>query len=130
MARILGIGGIFFKSHSPKELAHWYQKHLGLTASEEGGSILEFKHLTENGFAVWGPFEENTDYFQPSSKGFMFNFIVDDLNEALSQAKKGGAQVMDRIEEHVYGRFGWFIDPEGNKVELWQPSSRKPKNYT
>jgi len=78
--------------------------------------------LPTRSFTVWSPFPANTDYFSPSTREFMFNLIVDDLDGALGQVHLGGAQVVGEVEEHEYGRFGWFIDPEGNKVELWQPS--------
>ena len=89
----------------------------------DGKSSVEFQPSTvpPNGFAVFSPFPANTDYFAPSKRDFMFNLIVDDLDGALGQVHLGGGQVVGEIEEHEYGRFGWFIDPDGNKVELWQP---------
>jgi len=89
----------------------------------DGKNSVEFRpqSMPANGFTVWSPFPANTDYFAPSNHHFMFNLIVDDLDEALGQVHLGGGQVVGEIEEHEYGRFGWFIDPDGNKVELWQP---------
>ena len=91
----------------------------------DGKSSIEFQSgaLPGHGFTVWSPFPGNTDYFAPSKKEFMFNLIVDDLDGALGQVHLGGAQVVGEVEEHEYGRFGWFIDPDGNKVELWEPSA-------
>ena len=78
--------------------------------------------MPQRSFIVWSPFPEATDYFRPSAREFMFNLIVDDLDAALGQVHLGGAQVVGEVEEHEYGRFGWFVDPDGNKVELWQPA--------
>ena len=75
----------------------------------------------ENSSTVWSPFHRETKYFEPSTQRFMFNLIVDDLGGALSQVQTGGANLVGEIEEYDYGRFGWFLDPEGNKVELWEP---------
>ena len=79
--------------------------------------------MPKNGFTVWSAFRFSTDYFAPSSKEFMFNLVVDDLRDALKQVKDGGAQIIGEIEEYEYGKFGWFMDPDGNKVELWEPAT-------
>ena len=120
-AKVLGIGGIFFKSEEPGKLAAWYKKWLGFDI--ESGFSASFHHnsLPEGSFTVWAPFQDSTDYFEPSGKEFMVNLVVDDLINALVQVKTGGAQVLDDVREHEYGMFGWFIDPDGNKIELWQP---------
>jgi predicted enzyme related to lactoylglutathione lyase len=120
MAKVLGLGGVFFKSPDPARLRAWYARWLGLYSE---GSSAEFypDTMPANAYAVWSPFPVATDYFDPSSRDFMVNFVVDDLDEALEQVEAGGAEVMDEIEEAEYGRFGWFIDPDGNKVELWEP---------
>jgi predicted enzyme related to lactoylglutathione lyase len=124
MAKALGIGGVFFKSPDPARLQGWYAQTLGINAqSEEGMSFAIFPPGTmpENGYTVWSPFDSGTTYFAPSSKEFMVNLIVDNLEEALSQVAAGGAQVVGDVQKSEYGGFGWFIDPDGNKVELWQP---------
>ncbi len=123
-AKVLGIGGIFFKSEEPGKLAAWYKKWLDFEI--ESGYSASFKHepLPEKSFTVWAPFQDSTDYFEPSKKEFMINLIVDDLINALVQVKTGGAQVLDDVREHEYGMFGWFIDPDGNKIELWQPKKK------
>jgi predicted enzyme related to lactoylglutathione lyase len=120
MAKVLGLGGLFFKSLEPEKLLAWYAQWLGIG---DGKASIEFRCATmpANSFTVWSPFPANTDYFAPSGRAFMFNLIVDDLDGALGQVHTGGAQVVGEIEEHEYGRFGWFIDPDGNKVELWEP---------
>jgi len=122
MAKALGIGGVFFRSLDPKALIAWYAEHLGFEP-EAGHDSVSFKPATvpPGGLTVWGPFKETTDYFSPSEKPYMFNLMVDDLEGALEQVKAGGAEVIGEIEEYDYGRFGWFIDPEGHKVELWVP---------
>jgi len=121
MAKVLGVGGIFFKSQNPKELYEWYAKWLGMELSDWGTVYLP-KDLPANAQTVWSAFDAETDYFAPSSKEFMFNLIVDDLGVALQQIQEGGGQLIGEIQNMEYGSFGWFIDPDGNKVELWEPS--------
>lgn len=120
MAKVLGLGGLFFKSPDPERLLAWYAKWLGLG---DGKASVEFQFtsMPANAFTVWSPFAANTEYFAPSSRDFMFNLVVDDLDGALTQVHAGGGRIVGEIEEHEYGRFGWFVDPDGNKVELWQP---------
>jgi predicted enzyme related to lactoylglutathione lyase len=124
MAKVLGIGGVFFKSPDTARLCQWYSQWLGLNIeSESGMSFVLFhpKSMPANGYTVWSAFDATTCYFAPSDKEFMFNLVVDNLDEALSQVRAGGAQEVGEAEKNDYGRFGWFIDPDGNKVELWQP---------
>jgi predicted enzyme related to lactoylglutathione lyase len=124
MAKVLGIGGIFFKSPDPKRLCQWYSHWLGLAVeSELGFSSASFypRSMPGNGYTVWSAFASTTTYFSPSDNEFMFNLVVDNLEQALGQVKAGGAQVVGDIEKSDYGQFGWFMDPDGNKVELWQP---------
>lgn len=126
MAKVLGIGGVFFKSPDPQRLNQWYAEWLGLTVELESGiSFVSFHPHTmpKTGYTVWSAFESTTDYFAPSEKQFMVNLVVDNLDEALDQVKAGGAQTVGDIEVNAYGRFGWFMDPDGNKVELWEPPS-------
>ena len=130
MANILGVGGIFFKSPDPQKLCLWYSQYLGLKfESESGFSFVPFfpQSMPKNGYTVWSAFASTTSYFSPSDNQFMFNLVVDDLEEALSQVKAGGAQVSGEIEKSDYGQFGWFMDPDGNKVELWQPPESQPE---
>lgn len=121
MARVIGVGGVFFKSPDPEKLYQWYVDHLGI-AKDEGPGV-SFRNAAQpgDGYVVWGAFREDTTYFAPSNKDHMFNLVVDDLDGALDQVAAGGATVVGEIEEYEYGRFGWFMDPDGNKVELWQP---------
>jgi predicted enzyme related to lactoylglutathione lyase len=124
MRRVTGIGGIFFKSKNPKVLAEWYQKHLGIPIEEWGGAAFRW-HDQNNpqgiGTTIWNPFPEDTKYFAPSASSFMINYRVDDLVELLKALRSEGVQVDEKMEESEYGKFGWIVDIEGNKIELWQP---------
>ena len=120
MAKVLGVGGVFFKCKDHKALGEWYKEHLGMPFGEYGAS-LKPDTIPEGGMTVWGPFKGETEYFDPSGREFMVNLMVDNLEDALAQVKAGGAQVMDETMDEEYGKFGWFIDPEGTKVELWEP---------
>ncbi len=127
MAKILGLGGVFFKSPDPEALAKWYQKWLGMDLAHPYGLTFQPKDIPANGYNVWTPFKQESEYFQPSSKAFMFNLMVDDLDGMLEQLKPSGCQIMSETERGDYGDFGWFIDPDGNKVELWQPPEKTPQ---
>ena len=130
MRRVTGIGGIFFKSEDPRKLIEWYKKHLDVPIiKEDSGSYVIFNwqnqaNLDKKGYTLWGPFEEDTKYMKPSKKEFMFNFTVDNLDDLLKILREEGVHVFDEIEEHQEGRFGWILDPEGNKVELWEPPKK------
>lgn len=126
MAKVIGLGGIFFKSSNPAKLARWYSRHLGIQL--ESGLSATFKpgDMPTGGCTVWSPFPAGTRYFAPSRRQFMINFVVDDLEGALKQVVRGGARVVGEIQEYPYGRFGCFLDPERNKIELWQlPAAKK-----
>ena len=120
MAKVLGLGGVFFKSQDRVGLAAWYEKWLGFPMEANKSSSFPAEQLPAGALSVWSPFAADTDYFNPGTKQFMINFIVDDLEGVLARAVEGGGKVVGEIEEYEYGRFGWFMDPEGNKVELWQ----------
>lgn len=122
MQRVTGIGGIFFKSRDPKALSDWYRKHLGLDVTDWGGVVFKWGGPgSAPGMTLWSPFAQNTEYMKPSDASFMINFRVANLDGLLSLLRAEGCQVMDKVEDSEYGRFGWVIDPEGNKIELWQP---------
>lgn len=121
MAKVHGLGGIFFKCKDPKKLGAWYAEHLGINVSEWGSAEFPVTEQPKNGYTVFGPFANDTDYFKPSDKEFMINLMVDDVPGVLEKAIAGGAKPAGEIEEYDYGVFGWFIDPEGTKIELWQP---------
>ena len=123
--RVTGIGGIFFKCEDPKKIKEWYGKHLGLPVDDYGAS---FEWIDPNkrdavapAVTAWSPFSSSTDYFQPSAKPFMFNYRVEDLVGLLKVLKEEGVQVVGEMQEFSYGKFGWIMDPEGNKIELWEP---------
>jgi predicted enzyme related to lactoylglutathione lyase len=127
VARAIGIGDVFFKCADKKELEAWYGEHLGFEVDDYGSVGFDVSHLPETAFCVWGPFDDSTAYFDPSGKPFMINLVVDDLDGALRQVEEGGAEVVGEIEEYDFGCFGWFIDPAGTKIELWQPAAAEPE---
>ncbi len=121
--RVTGIGGIFFKTKDPQKIKKWYAKHLGL-ATDKYGSIFEFRNAhrpDEINYLQWSPFDEKTEYFNPSEKGFMINYRVQNIVELVRTLKENGVIVVDEIEEFEYGKFVHIMDPEGNKLELWEP---------
>ncbi|AFD07640.1 VOC family protein [Solitalea canadensis] len=128
MKRVTGIGGIFFKCDNPEKQKEWYQKHLGINSGDFGGTF-EWR-LKEDpdhvAYTAWSLFKSDTRYFSPSEKPFMLNYRVENLVELLDALKKEGVQVFDKIEEFEFGKFGWIMDPEGNKIELWEPND---ENY-
>ncbi len=121
MKRVTGIGGIFFKSIDPKKTKDWYKNHLGLNTDEYGCTFWWKDEEGNKCSTQWSPFAKDTSYFEPSKKEFMMNFRVDDLVALMETLKEEGVTVIDKIEEYEYGKFGWIIDPEGNKIELWEP---------
>jgi predicted enzyme related to lactoylglutathione lyase len=126
MAKILGLGGIFFKSADPEKLSAWYHQWLGMDIAHPYGLVFKPDTIPTNGCQVWTPFKADTDYFNPSKQPYMFNLMVDDLDAMLAQIKPSGCEVLPEVERSEYGDFGWFIDPDGNKVELWQPPQKPP----
>lgn len=121
MAKVLGVGGVFFKSNDSAKLGEWYKEWLGIPADPNYGASFQPDAMPAGGLTVWAPFKLDTDYFDPSPSSFMINLVVDNLDEALAQVQEGGAEVVGEIMDEPYGKFGWFIDPDGNKVELWEP---------
>ncbi|GAB1597077.1 VOC family protein [Lysobacter claricitrinus] len=122
MERVTGIGGIFFKAKDPAALAAWYREHLGLDVQDWGGAQLAWgTPANPTGSTLWTPFAADTRHFEPSTAAFMVNFRVRDLVALLAALRAEGCNVMDKMDDSEYGKFGWVIDPEGNKVELWEP---------
>lgn len=124
MKRVTGIGGIFFKAKDAVALRTWYQKHLGIDVQEWGGAAFRWADAEGNpttGTTVWNVSDGAGDYFAPSTASFMVNYRVADLRALIQALRKEGCNVLDKTEESEYGKFGWVIDPEGNKVELWEP---------
>lgn len=122
MQRVTGIGGIFFKARDPAALGGWYRDHLGLDVTDWGGAIFKWGGPgSPPGTTIWSAFKSDTTHLGPGSATFMVNFRVADLDALLVALRAEGCDVQDRTEESEQGKFGWVIDPEGNKVELWQP---------
>jgi len=124
MKRVTGIGGVFFKCQNPKNIQDWYNSHLGISPIGEG-SVFEWKQKDNTdkfGHTVWGLFQGSTKYFQPSEKDFMINYRVENLESLMDQLMKEGVESVGEIEKYDYGNFGWIMDPEGNKIELWEPN--------
>jgi predicted enzyme related to lactoylglutathione lyase len=122
--KVTGIGGIFFKCKDPKKMREWYQTHLGLNTGQYG-AVFEWRQgadTTKKGFTQWSPFNEKTKYFEPSTKDFMINYRVEDLEALVEQLKKDSVTIVDKIETVEYGKFVHIMDIEGNKVELWEPN--------
>lgn len=123
MKRVTGIGGIFIKSANPQRMRDWYQKHLGIKIEEWGGSAFQWKgpENTEGvGTTVWNVFEASSSYFNPSQATFMVNYRVEKLAPLLDALRAEGCNV-EKGEDSEYGKFGWVFDPDGNKIELWEP---------
>lgn len=121
--KVTGIGGIFFKTKNPEKMKSWYEKNLGLITNEYS-SVFEFRNTddpNQKGYLVWSPFAQDTTYFNPSKKEFMINYRVQNLVDLLVQLKKDGVEIVGEMEEYEYGKFAHIIDPEGNKIELWEP---------
>ncbi|SEW17690.1 hypothetical protein SAMN05444851_1885 [Aliiroseovarius sediminilitoris] len=124
MAKVTGIGGVFIQStRDGASLANWYRDNLGIELSDFGGAVLNWQddEANDGGLTVWATADSNSTWFAPSTAGFMINYRVDDLDGLLSQLKAAGVQIVAGPERHENGDFAWIMDPEGNKVELWQP---------
>jgi predicted enzyme related to lactoylglutathione lyase len=122
--RVTAIGGVFFKCKDPKAMKEWYASHLGLK-TDAYGTNFEWRQADEGkqkGFTQWSPFTANTKYFEPSGKDFMINYRVENLDWLIEQLKKEGINVVGKIEVESYGKFCHIMDPEGNKIELWEPN--------
>jgi len=128
MKRVTGIGGIFFKAHNPENMYQWYEKHLGIRRDASKGAGFQWReseNSEQEGFTAWAIFPENTKYFDPSRSNCMINYRVDDLDALLEALKQEGVEIDPKRENADYGRFAWIIDPEGNRIELWEPPKKK-----
>jgi catechol 2,3-dioxygenase-like lactoylglutathione lyase family enzyme len=126
MASVTGIGGIFFKVQDPDVTRAWYRDHLGIALSDYGGWSSRWRNVDDPdrvGRTEWSPFPAETGYFQPSDAAFMINYRVDDLDGLLEQLKAAGIEQIGATESYSYGRFAWVLDPNGIKVELWEPTT-------
>jgi len=126
MKRVTGIGGIFFKSDDPEKLYQWYEKHLGVVREPHGQGAAfhwrEAKNQEKTGLTAWSIFPRQSRYFDPSRASFMINYRVDDLDTLLKALKEEGVEVDPHREDYDYGRFAWITDPDGNRIELWEPA--------
>ena len=124
MKRVTGIGGIFIKSADTKRLREWYQKHLGIDIAEWGGASFQWTgahNPSGQGSTAWSLFEASSNYFEPSAAPFMVNYRVENVHALVAELRKEGCQVVGNVEESEFGKFGWVLDPDGNKIELWEP---------
>lgn len=121
--RVTGIGGVFLKSDDPKSTQEWYQQHLGIKSGQWGGTF-KWKKATDSnqsGFTAWSIFKSDTTYTDPSTKDAMINYRVENLEELLAVLKEEGVEIVGEMESYEYGKFGWIMDPNGYKIELWEP---------
>ena len=127
MKKVTGLGGIFFKCKDPKKMKEWYKTHLGLNTNDYGATFewREAEDSTKKGSTIWSPFAETTKYFEPSTREFMINYRVENLEGLVEQLKTEGVTIVDKIESYDYGKFVHIIDLEGNKVELWEPTDNE-----
>lgn len=123
MKKVTGIGGVFFKCKDPKKMTEWYQKHLGLNTNPYGATFewYEGEDSKTKAQTQWTPFAETTKYFEPSTKDFMINYRVENLEALVEALKSEGVTIVDKIESYDYGKFVHILDAEGNKVQLWEP---------
>ena len=126
MKKVTGIGGVFFKCKDPKAINEWYKLHLGFDTTPYGTSFewREADDNTKKGLTQWNTFPNNTKYFAPSNKEFMINYRVDNLEQLVEELRKGDVTVVDHVETFDYGKFVHILDPEGNKIQLWEPMSQ------
>lgn len=124
MKKVTGISGIFFKCKDPNKIKQWYKTHLGLDTDQYGTNFewLKSEETSKKGFTQWSPFTETTQYFEPSTKDFMINYRVENLEALIAELEKEGAIILDKIETVEYGKFVHILDIEGNKLELWEPN--------
>lgn len=123
MAKVTGIGGIFFKCNDPEKIRNWYRDMLGLDTNQYGAT-LEWRQLDDpekKGATQWSPFSNTTKYFEPSTKEFMINYRVENIESLIEEFKKEGVTIVGELQEYEYGKFLHILDPEGNKIELWEP---------
>ncbi|WP_167605355.1 VOC family protein [Maribellus sediminis] len=123
MKKVTGLGGIFFKTKDPELMKDWYARNLGLVTNEYG-SVFEFRESDKpenKAYSVWSPFKEDTEYFQPSEKEFMINYRVENIEKLVEELREAGVIICDEIETYEYGKFVHILDPENNKIELWEP---------
>ncbi|WP_115462756.1 VOC family protein [Winogradskyella aurantiaca] len=119
--RVTGIGGLFFKTNDPQASKDWYKKHLGFNTDDYGCTFWWKDTDGSDCSTQWSPFKDDTSYFNPSTKDFMFNYRVEDLEELLKVLREEGVTIVGDMETYSYGKFAWILDNDGNKIELWEP---------
>ncbi|MFD1062809.1 VOC family protein [Winogradskyella litorisediminis] len=119
--RVTGIGGLFFKSKDPKASKDWYNKHLGFNTDDYGCTFWWKDKKGEDASTQWSPFKDDTTYFEPSKKDFMFNYRVEDLESLIKTLREEGVTIVGDMQTYEYGKFAWILDNENNKIELWEP---------
>ncbi|MCB9252205.1 MAG: VOC family protein [Flavobacteriales bacterium] len=127
MKKVIGLGGVFYKVKDPEATRNWYAKHLGIK-SESWGTVFQWKDAfggSHDGYSVWSQFKKDSTYFNPSDSSFMINFIVDDLFALLDELKISGIECIGEPTNDEFGKFGWIMDPDGIKIELWEPPANK-----
>ncbi|MEE8524601.1 MAG: VOC family protein [Thermoanaerobaculia bacterium] len=131
MKRVTGLGGVFFKTPDPDKLKDWYRKHLGIESDPWGFSFLwrELEDPDQKGYTVWSPFPDSTEYFDPGEQPYMINYRVDDLEALLPVLEAEGVQVVGGPDQEENGKFAWIVDPEGRKIELWEPVDSNKDPY-
>jgi predicted enzyme related to lactoylglutathione lyase len=123
MKRVTGIGGIFFKTGDSTRLKEWYSKHLGIVTDQYGATFSWKDAEGKTGHTVWSLFKKDTEYFKPGDQEYMINYRVENLEELLKILKEEGVQIVGEMETFEYGKFGWIMDPDGHKIELWEPNN-------
>ncbi|MFM9944849.1 MAG: VOC family protein [Bacteroidia bacterium] len=123
MKKVTGLGGIFFKTEDPQKTREWYKTHLGIESESWGAQFFwrDNDHPEITGYSAWSPFKKETTYFEPSEKPYMINYRVDDLLALMAQLKKEGIEIIGEMTEDEFGKFAWIMDPDGQKLELWEP---------
>jgi predicted enzyme related to lactoylglutathione lyase len=124
MERVTGLGGFFFKANDPQTLYAWYEKHLGMKGKPGEGGMFQWRDMQDPskvGLTAWSIFKRDTKYFEPGKKDYMLNLRVKNLDELLTALRAEGVWIDEKREDHEYGRFAWIMDPEGNRIELWEP---------
>ena len=133
MKRVTGLGGVFFKARDPKRMMEWYARHLGINMDPEYGTSFEWRTAADpskKGFTAWSPFKEDTTYFEPSKKEFMMNYRVADLDGLLRALAEESVEIIGEVQVFDYGKFAHIVDPEGNKIELWEPNDEEYDKMT
>jgi len=132
MRRVTGLGGMFFRSKDPKATLDWYRRHLGIESADWGGFAFQWLDKDdsgETGYTVWSAMPADTTYFAPSEESFMVNFRVADLEGLIAALETEGVHIVGEIQQHENGKFAWILDPEGRKIELWEPVPSKDDPY-